>query len=134
MSLPALVPPRAARARHLTPRASRSPVLAAADGGTVLLFGVGGDARIACEDAAREAGLTVLELRHLQAACRALTLTPCSLLVVGPALKPWDRDVAADAAGRAGIPVFWLEPGGVEAAERAVRAAGARRTAHHRPR
>jgi hypothetical protein len=70
---------------------------------TVIAFGTSPETRIACEHAAGPGGAAVLEVRHLQATCRALSATPAALLVLGGSLRPWDREVAEEHARRAGV-------------------------------
>ncbi|MBX3192770.1 MAG: hypothetical protein KF819_37650 [Labilithrix sp.] len=99
--------------------------------GVVLAFGLPSHAKAPLQDAASLVGLRVLEARHLNAACSALAMQPCVLVIASTSARSWDRVVLEDHCARAGVTVAWVEPDATyDVAERAVRAAAA----HLRPR
>ena len=105
--LPARDLPRA-RPTSALPRAL-APLANARLHRAVVLFGLHGEVRARCEDAARDLGLPVVAARHLEAACRALGAESCALLVASSSARPWDRQIAAEHAARAGVRVKWAD-------------------------
>jgi hypothetical protein len=112
---------------HKTSSSSEHP----AGDGVVLAFGIPPHAKAPLQDVAASVGLRVLEVRHLNAACSALAMQPCVLVVASTEVRSWDKVVLEDHGTRTGVPVAWVEPDATyDVAERAVRAAAA----HLRPR
>jgi hypothetical protein len=76
---------------------------------TVLAVHLGADLRDFVEDAAAQAGLRLVGVRHLQAACAALAANPCVAVLADEGLPSWDRAVLTEHAARHGATVSWLD-------------------------
>jgi hypothetical protein len=75
---------------------------------TVILYGVTGEVATECTLAASEVGVARAEVKHLQAACAALKAHPRAMMIASSQIRPWDREVIADHAARAGTPLRWV--------------------------
>lgn len=91
---------------------SRSRIPAAPPRGdvAVLLFGVPKAFVVECQIASRGTGAACASVRDLQSACRALASSHVDVLVAATSLPPWDRDIVAEHAQRAGVPLEWWSP------------------------
>lgn len=84
-------------ARRTAPRAAALP--------RIILYAVGPAIFAQCRAAAKEGTLTLVEVKHLQAACVELETGPAARLVLSRALKWWDRAVVEEHAARAAVPI-----------------------------
>jgi hypothetical protein len=90
--------------RASSPPTSQRPEVA------VILFGIPKAFVVECQIASRGRAAACTSVRDLQSACKALAGGPIDVLVVSRTLPPWDREVVAEHAHRAGVPLEWWDP------------------------
>ena len=96
-------------ARGLAPSNLRHPAKGLARcRSTIVFFGVHGAVMDACTRVTRELRIARAETSHLHAACTALDAVPGALLVGSTAVRPSERDIVEDRAGRAKALVLWV--------------------------
>jgi hypothetical protein len=74
----------------------------------LILYGLAPDVSAECERIATELRLARAEVKHLQAACVALKAHPRAMVLASATIRPWDREVVEEHAGRAGATLRWV--------------------------
>ncbi len=69
----------------------------------VILYAAGPAVTAQCRAVAKGGQLTLIEVKHLQAACATLKTAPAAMLVLSPTVKWWDRAVVEEHAARAAV-------------------------------
>lgn len=76
----------------------------------IVLYGVRDDVLAECDRLATALSVARVEVKHLQAACSALSSHPSAVVVASSEIvKPWDREVLDDHAARIGVPIRWVD-------------------------
>ncbi len=76
---------------------------------TLIMYNVPPGIARECQDLAAELRLGRSEVKHLQSACAALEAHPRAFVVASAAIKPWDRQILEEHAGRAGTTLRWVD-------------------------
>lgn len=79
---------------------------------TIIMYAVPPDVASECQAIASELRIGRAEVKHLQQACAALEAHPRAFLIASEAIRPWDRHVLEEHAGKAGTAPRWVRSDG----------------------